>query len=87
MALNTNAIMKFIGYEILDDGIVACTFLCLLPGAGEPSNYVIHLSDSEITGSTLAQLKTLVTQRLQRKFRSNGLSTYLDGLIGQDVTI
>lgn len=88
MPLTTNSIMVFASYEIQDGGVVL-RFTCANPGAGMANDWYILLTDAEIAGATnQAQLRTLVTDKLNRKFRAaGGISTRLDPFIGQSVTI
>jgi len=87
MALTTNASMTFTRYDVTDAGI-ALWFTCDNPGGGMPSDYQVSLTDAELAGvSTVAQLKTLVTTKLSRRYRATGISTKLDALIGQSVVI
>lgn len=87
MPLNSNANMQFIDYEVTDTGI-SMHFLCNNPGAGMNSDYHVLVTDAELaTITTQAQLKTLVTGKLQRKLRAVGIATKLDNLIGQSITI
>lgn len=87
MPLAANAIMTFIGYTIEDTG-VRMRFVCSNPGGGEPSDYECLLTDAEVSGSAnTAALRTLVTNKLNRRYRATGLSAKLDPLIGQTMTI
>jgi hypothetical protein len=87
MPLQANAIMTFVGYRIEGTGLTM-QFVCSNPGGGEPSDYDVFLTDAEVTGTAnLAALKTLVTTKLNRKYRATGLATKLDPLIGQTITI
>ena len=94
MTLNENAVMTFQSpdgvtpaYQVTDDGIMMW-FVCGDPGPNMPTGYSVLVTDAELAGiSTTAQLKTLVTTKLQRKYRATGISTKLDSLIGQSITI
>lgn len=88
MALAANAVMTFEGYDILETGGIIMKFVCANPGGGNPSDYTVYITDAELTGtSNTAALRTLVTTKLNRKYRATGLATKLDPLIGQTVTI
>jgi len=87
MPLQNNATMIFISYEIQDGGI-QLHFVCPNPGAGEPNDYYILLTDDELTTvGTVQQLKTLVEGKLQRKLRAVGIATKLDTFIGQSLVV
>jgi hypothetical protein len=87
MAIKLNAIMTFQDYNIRDDGI-DMHFVCLDPGPGQENDYTVFLTDAELASvSTLLQLRTLVTTKLQRKLRASGVATKLDALIGGSITI
>lgn len=85
--LTANATMVFQGYEVTDTGI-QMHFLCPAPGPGENSDWYIFLTDAEISAvTTVAQFKTLVLTKLQRRYRASGIATKLDQMIGQSVVI
>lgn len=87
MALKAGATLTFTAYAV-EDGGITLRFLCADPGGGEPSDYGIVLTDADLaTVSTALQFRTLVQNRLQRKFRAAGIASRLDPLIGQSVTI
>ena len=87
MSLATNAIMTFSAYDA-EDGGIRLRFVCSNPGGGEPSDYDVFITDDELAGTAnLAALKTLVTTKLNRRYRAVGLATKLDPLIGQTITI
>ncbi len=87
MGLQASATMVFNSYEVIDNGI-NLHFVCSNPGGGEPSDYYVLATDAELaTITTQVQLKTLVTTKLQRKLRAQGIATKLDALIGQSITI
>lgn len=87
MSLATDAIMTFSAYDV-EDGGIRLRFVCSNPGGGEPSDYDVFVTDAELAGTAnLAQLKTLVTTKLNRRYRAVGLATKLDPLIGQTITI
>jgi len=85
--LKSNVTMTFFGYEVQDTGI-NLHFLCPDPGAGENSDWYVFLTDAEVASITsLATARTLVTTKLNRKFRAASIATKLDQLIGQSVVI
>ena len=87
MALAANAVMTFQDYAV-EDGGVRLHFVCSNQGAGERSDYYALLTDAEIAGvTTQAQLRTLVTNKLNRALRASGFTTRLDPFIGQTITI
>jgi hypothetical protein len=87
MPLSANATLTFTRYNVTDAGI-DLWFTCDNPGGGMPSDYQVGLTDAELAGvSTVAQLKTLVTNKLSRRYRATGISTKLDALLGQSVVI
>ena len=87
MALRTNAVMAFVGYEVVDDGI-AFRFVCGDPGGGEPSDYYVFMTDAELAAvTTAAQLRTALTTKLGRKLRATGIASKLDSFIGSTITI
>lgn len=87
MALPVNSTMTFLGYDVIDLGI-SMRFVCLLPGAGQPTDYSIVLTDAELAGvSTQPQLATLVRTKLERKFRATNIASKLDPFIGQSLVI
>lgn len=94
MSLRVNATLTFdvypewgSAYRVADDGIELC-FLCADPGPGMPSFWIIHITDTELAGAiNQTQLKTLVTDKLKRKFRAANIGTKLDPFVGQSITI
>lgn len=87
MTLAANAVMTFTDYQVTDQGILF-HFVCANPGPGQPSDYYVLVTDTELAGvSTQQQLVTLVTGKLQRRFRATGIATKLDPLVGQSITI
>ena len=87
MGLNPNVSMTFTEYGITDTGI-QMNFVCYNPGPGLPTDYTVFLTDAEIAAvSNLAQFKSLVLGKLQRKFRATGIASKLDQYIGQSVVI
>ena len=79
--------LTFTSYEVTDSGI-SLHFVSPDPGPAKPSDYYVSLTDAEIAGvSTQAQLRTLVTNKLNRKLRALGFTTKLDPFIGQSLTI
>lgn len=87
MALKVNAALTFSGYDVNDDGTVL-RFVCADPGAGEPSEYSVLLTDADLSAvSTQPQLRTLVISKLQRRYRAAVVASKLDQFVGQSVTI
>jgi hypothetical protein len=87
MALAANATFTLTDYTIPDSG-VQLHFVCANPGPSQVTDYIIVLTDTEISSvSTVADFKALVTTKLQRRYRTTALSTKLDGMVGQSVTI
>lgn len=79
--------LTFTDYTVLDDGI-QFHFASPDPGAGQPSDYYVQATDAELAAvTTQAQLRTLVTNKLQRKLRATGIATKLDPFIGQSLVI
>lgn len=75
----------FTQYDTTDSGITL-RFTVDAPGAGRPSEWTIEITDAELGGiSTLAQFRTLVIGKLQRKVANAGIGTKLDPLLGQTV--
>jgi hypothetical protein len=93
--LNANAVMTFQSPDsgftpayLVTDGGITLNFLCANPGAGMPSGYSVFVSDAELAAvSTVPQAVSLVTTKLQRKYRNTGIATKLDPLVGQSITI
>jgi hypothetical protein len=78
---------RFDSYEVADDGI-ALHFVSPDPGPGRPSDYFVTVTDAELAAAAnAAQLRTLVTAKLQRKFRAAGISTKLDAFIGSTIDL
>lgn len=87
MALTTNAVMTFVGYEVEDTAILF-HFVCAAPGSGEPSDYYIRLTDTELNATTnTTQLRSALTTKLQRKLRASGIASRLDSFVGQTITV
>ena len=87
MPVQANAHFTFTSYEIGDGGIWMF-FVCNDPGPGQPNDYNIFVTDSELAAvTTVPQLNTLVTQKLQRKIRASNIAPKLDPLIGQTLVI
>lgn len=87
MGLRANASLQFTRY-LIEDGGVRFFFVCANPGPGEASDYDVLATDAELAGvSTTPQLVTLVTGKLQRRWRANGIASKLDPLIGQSISI
>lgn len=78
----------FLGYAVDDEGI-EMKFVNYFPPAEKPNNYLtIRVTDTELSAITsAAQLRTLVTTKLQRKVQASGIASKLDAFIGQTVTI
>ena len=89
MALAVNAVMTFMDYQLLDNPLgIEFHFVCSNPGPGQPSDYTVIVTDAEWAAATNnTQRRTLVTNKLQRKYRAAGLATALDGLIGSTFTV
>lgn len=87
MALRVNATLVFSSYAV-HDGDIEFRFVCPDPGPGEPSEYTVTATDTELsTVNTAAQLRTLLTTKLQRKWRQSGIASKLDTFLGQSITI
>lgn len=79
--------MVFAQYLVVHDGI-EMEFRCPNPGPGQASEYVIKVTDTELAGvSTQAQLRTLLTTKLNRKIRATGIATKLDQFLNQSITV
>lgn len=80
--------LTFTSYEVHDTGILL-HFVSPDPGAGMPSDWFVGLTDAELAGaSNQAQLRQLVLDKLNRKFRAaSGIAARLDPFIGQSVVI
>lgn len=77
----------FSSYSTTDTGI-DLRFVIDDPGPGRPSEWTVALSDAELAGiSTMAQFRSLVIAKLQRKVLNAGIGARLDPLIGQTVQI
>ena len=87
MALRVNATMRFDSYTVEDNGI-QFHFVCIDPGPGMNSDYYVLVTDAELTGVTSqAQLASLITTKLQRRYRATGAASKLDPFIGQTLVI
>ena len=87
MSLKANASMTFVGYGVGNDGITL-NFVCAQPGAGEPTDYLVFFTDTELTAiSTQPQLAAAVRAKLERKYRLTNIASKLDAFIGQSLTI
>ena len=82
MALRANASLKFVDY-VIEDGGVRLRFVCADPGAGEPSDYTIYLTDVDVLAVTSQSLLA----KLSRAYRASGTASRLDPFIGQAFTI
>lgn len=77
----------FTAYDVQDGGI-ELRFVALDPGAGNPSDYYIQLTDTDLSAiTTQLQLKTLVQTKLNRKIRAAGIAVKLDPFIGQSLAV
>ena len=78
----------FTSYEVLDTG-VQLHFISPDPGAGQPTDWYVVVTDAELVGATTTiLLRQLVLDKLNRKFRAaNGIATRLDPFIGQSLII
>jgi len=85
--LQANAVMRFSGYQVLDDGI-RLDFVCAAPGPGNETDYAVTVTNAELAAvATLADFFALVTTKLKRKYRAQNIASKLDNLIGQSVTV
>lgn len=75
------AVLTFVAYGIVDDGVV-------LRFADADGAYKIHVTNAELaTITTQPALRTLVITKLQRKVLGVGIKAKLDPLLNQTVTI
>ncbi len=87
MALKANSVLTFTGYRVTDFGI-DLLFTCADPGAGEPTDYRVFVTDAELASVTsLATFRTLVDTKLSRGIRAASIASKLDSMIGQTRTI
>lgn len=87
MPLKTNATLTFTAYTVTD-GTITMTFTSPDPGAGQPSNYTIDVTDADLaTVTNGATFATLVQAKLDRKLRATGIASKLDARIGQSLTV
>jgi hypothetical protein len=87
MSIPANASFVFTSYEVGIEG-VRCLFVCHNPGPGQPTDYLIQCTDAEIAQvTTQAQLRDLMTTKLNRSIRRTGFAAKLDPFIGQSLTI
>lgn len=87
MGLRANATLTFLDYNVNDVGI-HMHFVSPDPGPGEPSDYYILLTDTDLAGvTTQLNLRNLVLTKLQRAFRAQGIASKLDPFIGQSLSI
>ncbi len=87
MGLAINATMVFMSYQVQDSGI-QFHFVCPDPGGEQPSDYYILVTDAEVAAiTTLASAKTLILNKLARKYRALNIASKLDQFIGQSVVI
>lgn len=89
MALRVGATLTFTGYRIVDSPLgVELQFLCADPGGGEPSDYTVLITDTEwATAANPAARRTLIQNKLNRKYRATGLANTLDPLIGTTLVV
>lgn len=81
------ATLMFTGYEVRDDG-VSLAFHHGDPGPGRDTTVQVLVTDAELAGvTTAAQLRTLITAKLQRKLQATNIASKLDPFIGQTVTV
>jgi hypothetical protein len=86
--LPQGAVMLFTSYEVGPAPYTFLNFVCQNPPGGYPTDYEIALTDDELAAATtIPQLKTLITTKLQRRYQAVGVSTKLDPFIGQSITI
>ena len=79
--------LTFTSYVVRDDG-VEFIFVSLDPGAGQPTNYSIFATDTELAPiAARPALLALVTNKLRRKLNAVGFASKLDPFIGQSITI
>ena len=87
MALKTNTVLTFTSYTATDDGIILA-FVAADPGAGQPSDYTVTLTDVDLaTVINGATFLSLVQSKLNRKFRATGIASKLDARIGDTITV
>lgn len=87
MSLRPSAVLQFLDYAVDDVGW-HLHFVCADPGPGEPSDYYILLTDSDLSGvTTMNQALNLIQTKCNRKFRAAVNGTKLDALIGQTLTV
>ena len=85
--LRAGAVLTFTSYAIQDTNITL-SFVCADPGPGEPSDYEITVTDAELALAIGGvQVRTLITDKLKRKLRAQGLATKLNAAIGAQITI
>lgn len=88
MPLVANATMTFIEYIVNADYSVTMVFQCLLPGPGMPTEYPITITQAEVTGiNSQSQFTSLVRSKLDWQYRHIGVSSKLDGFIGQSLIL
>lgn len=87
MTLTANSTMTFTAFTPLDDGIIQINLVCLTPGAGEATDYIVYITDAEFAAaSTNPLLRTLVSDKLNRKYRLTGF-TRLTALLGATFSV
>lgn len=88
--LNKNATFKFADYGI-EDGKVIAHFVCSNPGPAMPSDYYVTITEEElntvpvsIDSDTLniasIAIESLFIDKLQRKYRAQGVAEILEPL-------
>jgi hypothetical protein len=87
MALKPNAQLVFTAYEVRYNGVLM-HWVCYDPGPGEPSDYEVFVTDAEwVTITDLQSFNTLLSAKLKKLYRAEGISTRLDPLIGRTLTL
>lgn len=87
MPLKQNAHMVFADYWIDDQGTHA-HFVCNDPGPGEPTDYFILFTDSDLgSQTTVPGLIAMAKTKLQNKARGALAASKLDQLLGQEIVI
>ena len=87
MGLKVNATLTFTSYTVDDEGI-HLHFVSPDPGPGEPSDYYVLLTDTDLANATTqAAVVNAVQNKLNRAFRFQGIAPKLDALIGQSLTV
>ena len=89
MALRGSAVLLVTGYRILDAPVgFELQFICANPGQGEPSDYTVVITDAEWAAATNANARrTVVQNKLNRKFRATGLAVTIDPIVNTTFTV